>query len=300
MARFLTVNVHGLQDANKRSSFFQWLSQSTIDLHASKRHTFLSSAECTSWFSPFGFQAVASPGTAFSCGSVLLFRPKYVLRKSLCDSSGRFVLAEFELNGVVFRVVSLYVPNRNPDRDEFFQFVLDTVDLTIPTVICGDFIAVFSWPLDRCGPVSQNPAPDNSGSLQSLFNDCCIMDIWRYLHPNMAAFTRVRSDGTLSSRIDLIGCPIPWVHCVKSCEILPCPYSDHCAVLLVCPIPTPLLRDPGHWKMNISILKEQDFVSLVEDFWKSWRLRKPSSSLHSWWDRGKEHIKSIAIRFLFG
>ena len=118
--------------------------------------------------------------------------------------------------------------------------------------------------------------------------------------PDTAAFTWMRSDGTLSSRIDLIGCPIPWVHCVKSCEILPCPYSDHSAVLLVCPIPTPLPRGPGRWKMNISILKEQEFVSLVEDFWKSWRLRKPSSSLHSWWDRGKEHIKSIAIRFCLG
>ena len=300
MARFLTVNVRGLRDANKRSSFLQWLSQSTVDFACLQETHVPSSAECTSWFSPFGFQAVASPGTAFSCGSVLLFRPKYVLRKSLCDSSGRFVLAEFELNGIVFRVVCLYAPNQNPARDDFFQFVSDTVDPAIPTVLCGDFNAVFSRPLDRRGPVPPNPAPDSSVSLQSLFNDCCVVDIWRYLHPNTAAFTWMRSDGTLSSRIDLIGCPIPWVHCVKSCEILPCPYSDHSAVLLVCPIPTPLPRGPGRWKMNISILKEQEFVSLVEDFWKSWRLRKPSSSLHSWWDRGKEHIKSIAIRFCLG
>ena len=218
-------------------------------LRASKRHTFLQVPSAHLGSLLFGFQAVASPGTAFSSGSVLLFRPKYVLRKSLCDSSGRFVLAEFELNGIVFRVVSL--SNINPDNDDFFQFVLDTVDPDIPTVICGDFNAVFSQPLDRRGPVSQNPAPDSSGSLQSLFNDCCIVDIWRYLHPNMAAFTWMRSDGTLSSRIDLIGCPIPWVHCVKSCEIFPCPYSDHSAVLLVCPIPTPLLQGPGRWKMII-------------------------------------------------
>ena len=69
---------------------------------------------------------------------------------------------------------------------------------------------------------------------------------------------------------------------------------------LVCPIPSPLPQGSGRWKMNICILKEQEFVSLVEDFWKSWRLHKPSSSLHFWWDRGKEHTKSIATRFCLG
>ena len=78
------------------------------------------------------------------CGSVLLLRPKYVLRKDLSDSAGRFVLAEFQLNGVVFRVVCLYAPNKNPARNDFFQFVSGTVDPAIPTVICGDFNAVFS------------------------------------------------------------------------------------------------------------------------------------------------------------
>ena len=57
MARFLTVNVRGLRDVNKRSSFCQWLSQSTFDFACLQETHVPSSAESTSWFSPFGFQA---------------------------------------------------------------------------------------------------------------------------------------------------------------------------------------------------------------------------------------------------
>ena len=102
----------------------------------------------------------------------------------------------------------------------------------------------------------------------------------------------------MSSRIDLVGCPYSWLHHVVSCELLPCPFSDHSAVLFNSPIPEPLPRGPGRWKLNVSILSDSSFIAAIADFWLSWRLRKGSfESLQLWWDRGKEHIKSIAIRF---
>ena len=39
----------------------------------------------------------------------------------------------------------------------------------------------------------------------------------------------------------------------------------------------------------------------VSDFWPRWRSRKPSfSSLPDWWDRGKEHLKSLAVHHCSG
>ena len=49
----------------------------------------------------------------------------------------------------------------------------------------------------------------SSVSLLAFFEDCCIVDVLRYLNPTVPAFTWFKADGTLSSRIDLIGCPIP-------------------------------------------------------------------------------------------
>ena len=137
---------------------------------------------------------------------------------------------------------------------------------------------------------------ESSLALRDLFHDCCVIDIWRSLHPSTVAFTWLKPDATLSSRIDLIGCPHSWLHLVDCCNILSCPFSDHSAVILKVHIPEPIPRGPGRWKLNVSILADADFVLSVKNFWAAWRFKKGSfDSLLSWWDRGKERIKGLAI-----
>ena len=34
------------------------------------------------------------------------------------------------------------MPNRNPDRDEFFAYCESVIDPSVPTLLCGDFNAV--------------------------------------------------------------------------------------------------------------------------------------------------------------
>ena len=127
---------------------------------------------------------------------------------------------------------------------------------------------------------------DSSGALICLFKEYCVVDVWRHLHPHSSAFTWLRPDGSFSSQIDLVSCPLPWLHYVESCNIIPCTYLDHAAVLFVCPIPVPLPQGPGRWKFNVSVLEEAAFIQEGEALWASWALRKPSSLLHSWWDQG--------------
>ena len=122
MASFLTLNTNGLRDANKRMALLHWLSHLSLDFACLQETHVTSIAESNSWFSSYGFLSVVSPGSSHSCGSVILFRPKYSLLNSCTDSEGRFVLAEFQDRDVIFRVVCVYAPNRNPDRDTFFQF----------------------------------------------------------------------------------------------------------------------------------------------------------------------------------
>ena len=43
------------------------------------------------------------------------------------------------------------------------------------------------------------------------------------------------------------------------------------------------------------------FLETVSYFWRRWSSRKPSfSSLQDWWDRGKEHLESLAVRHCSG
>ena len=85
---------------------------------------------------------------------------------------------------------------------------------------------------------------------------------------------------------------------MSSCSILPCPFSDHCAVLLSVSVPDVVPPGPGLWKLNTSILGEEEYIKIITDFWRLWR-----SSIHlfpslaKWWEVGKSRIKGLTIRY---
>ena len=84
-------------------------------------------------------------------------------------------------------------------------------------------------------------------ALGRLFSDVCCIDVRRNLHPSSSGFTWTKADGSLSSRIDLIGCPYIWVAPVSACDILPCPFSDHCVFVLSVSGTSVVPPGPGLW-----------------------------------------------------
>lgn len=245
-----------------------------------------------------GFSSVLSSGSAHSCGCIVLFRPSLSLVNSWCDVDGRFLQCEFSFLGKSFRICCIYGPNRNPARDQFFDDLHPLIDPSMPTVLAGDFNTVFDRSLDRLGSVPADSSRESSSTLRSLFDASCVIDVWRYLHPSSSGFTWTRWDGSLASRIDLIGVPYVWVSSVSSCDILPCPFSDHCAVLLSVSVPDTVPPGPGLWKLNTSVLNDDEYVELISDFWLSWCAsihRFPS--LAKWWEDGKSRIKGLTIRY---
>ena len=88
-------------------------------------------------------------------------------------------------------------------------------------------------------------------SLELLFPEFCILDVWRHLHPDLHAYSWLKPYGSLSSRIDLIGFPSTWLYLVSSSSIVPCPFSDHDAFFLGFSIPESFRCGPGRWKLNV-------------------------------------------------
>ena len=296
----LTLNCNGVRDQSKRCGLVQWLRSLpvSVDVVCLQETHCLSTVECSSWFLSSGFSSVLSPGSAHSCGCIVLFRPSLSLVNSWSDVNGRFLQCEFSFLGKSFRVCCIYGPNRNPARDQFLDDLHPRIDPSIPTVLAGDFNTVFDRSLDRLGSDPADSSRESSSSLRDLFEACCAVDIWRYMHPSSSSFTWTRWNGAFASRIDLIGVPYVWVSSVSSCDIFPCPFSDHCAVLLSVSVPDTVPPGPGLWKLNTSILGDDDYVSLISDFWLSWRAsihRYPS--LAKWWEDGKSRIKGLTIRY---
>ena len=296
----LSLNCNGIRDQSKRNGLLQWLRSlpSGVDVVCLQETHCVSVAECSLWFQSSGFGSAVSCGSSHSCGCIVLFRPSLTLLNSWCDSDGRFLQCEFSFCTKLFRVCCIYGPNRNPARDLFFDDLHHRIDPLIPTVLAGDFNAVFDRGLDRFGSDPSDLSRESSLPLLNLFDSCCVLDIWRYLHPTVSSFTWTRWNGAFASRIDLFGVPYVWVPSVSSCDIVPCPFSDHCGVLLSVVVPDVVPPGPGLWKLNTSILEDDEYVRLISDLWVSWRASIPRfPSLAKWWEKGKGLIKGATIRY---
>ena len=212
----ITLNTNGIRGSDKQLRLLQWLQALSVvpDIVCLQEVHCVSDVECQSWFRSSGYLSVVSPGSNKSCGCIILYRPVLSFVKSWSDDDGRFLQCEFVYCGRSFRVVSLYAPNRNPARHDFFEQVPSLVDPSIPTVVCGDFNAVFNRSLGRLGSDTTDISRESSIALSHLFELCCCTDIWCYLHPSSSCFTWTSSDGTLVSCIDFVGCPYVWALCL--------------------------------------------------------------------------------------
>ena len=126
------------------------------------------------------------------------------------------------------------------------------------------------------------------------------MDIWRALHPSDRSFTWLRPNayGAAVSRMNLVALPTFWVPFVSSFNHLPCPFSDHCVVALSFVVPQVLTGGPEVWKLNVSVLVEEDYFSLISSFWASWRERKSDFvTVMDWWEVAKSMIKGLSVTY---
>ena len=294
----ISVNVNGLRDGDKRLGFLQWLPHlSPLVVCLQETHA-VSNDDLLSWFSRFGYLCAGSFGTNHSRGVVVLYHLVFECRSVVCKCDGCFVLVEFSLGGSVFVAASIYAPNCNPDCDAFFVRCIDSIDPAVSTLLCGDFNTDLDRVPDRRGSCPFDVSRESSALLSAMFSNCCVLNIWRQRHPNDSAFTWFRPDGALASHIDLIGCPYAWVPYVSSADILPCPFSDHCALSFSWALPNSVPLGPGLWKLNRSVLDEAEYIDLISIFWSYWWSRQSSfSSLTGWWDSGKSHIKRISINY---
>ena len=149
----LSLNCNGIRDQPKRAGLVQWLRSLpvSVDIVCLQETHCLSLSECSLWFQSSGYSCALSCGSVHSCGCVVLFRPSLSLVNSWGDDVGRYLHCEFVFCGKSFRVCCIYAPNRNPTRDQFFDNLQTKVDPSVPTILCGDFNAVFDRSLDHLG-----------------------------------------------------------------------------------------------------------------------------------------------------
>ena len=238
-------------------------------------------------------------GASDARGAAVLINPKFALQvqKVEISGNGNYVILNGLLNEKEIMLVNIYAPNEK--SLEFYAPLLDKLIPTSPDwLICGGDLNVHLNPeLDKKG--GKEVKRTKSAELINMFlEDNDWIDVWRHLNPNRFQYTYKCRTPLVMTRLDYFLVPLATLHSVISCQIIPGFLSDHCFVELELQIQN-VIRGPGLWKLNNSLLTDQDYVSEINSI-----IRKSEQQLQAGlndpvgiWESMKFQVQQFSIQF---
>ena len=183
-------------------------------------------------------------------------------------------------------------------RDSLFR-VMRGLGGKLP-IMGGDWNCVISIKDIEGGDYNKKKSQD----LQDLIRDFNMIDAYRHLFPGGREFTWARKD-KFRSRLDRIYLPQELVSGLKMVTHNPF-MSDHSYVKLVMLLPEIAVKvrskkqyDSGFWKLNTSVLEEEDFLLEFKVMWERVKQdRQDFSDIADWWDqRAKPECRALCMRY---
>ena len=160
-------------------------------------------------------------------------------------------------------------------------------------MVGGDFNSVVDN-LDKIANVDKS----SKKTLLSFTKKLDLCDIWRAKHPNEREYTFIDPSGRgHNSRIDMLLSTEHIYKKVKSCHIVNAPTPDHKAVKAEI-ILKQNTRGKGYWKLNSSVIKDQEYQELIKDtINKTYTEYKDDISKCQLWEFLKLRLKEESIRY---
>ena len=153
-----------------------------------------------------------------------------------------------------------------------------------------------------------NPACDKKGGnlnqrksvverIDCLQNELDLVDIWRIKNPNTRSYTWSQKSPKIFCRLHYWLISNNLNDLVKSTDIIPAIRTDHDAITLDIEEMETELRGSGYWKMNCSLLVDEEYVKSVTEMIPIWTAegQKELPDDRSTWDWIKYNIKRHAI-----
>ena len=117
------------------------------------------------------------------------------------------------------------------------------------------------------------------------------------LHPKLKIFTRVNNTTGVKTRIDRLYLSKLMKTKIKEVKKITSTVSDHDGFLITLQgeLSRQFTMGKGVWKMNVEILKNENFILEIEDLWNS-QISQATNINWAWWDKVKVLFKEVAIR----
>ena len=186
---------------------------------------------------------------------------EYKLLDTFKDDEGNILQLLISLSTFKLNLINVYAPNN--DNPNFFKKVwqLAQNEIADHVIICGDFNLVLNPSLD-CHNYTNINNPQARSNVMEMMNSLDLIDSFRYLNNNVKRFSWRKKSSLKQARLDYFLTSNTMVDTIDSCDIKPSYRSDHSIIEIKISI-SDFVFGLGTWKINNSLLKNKDYLSLV-------------------------------------
>jgi len=295
----VSSNVRGLRNKNKCQALFKALVES--DVHVCLLQETYFTDDTKEWVeNMYGndFKCISSYGSNHSRGVSVLVKNMSELKivNKRCDNEGRLILLNLAILDELCTVVNVYAPNTVKERGQLFnkidKWLCNYAESSENCIVGGDFNLVQNPEMDRKHG-AENMVDRSKGPFDKMCNKYQLCDVWRIKNKQKIQYTcRVQS------RIDLILCTKSIVNRVTSINIRhPFVYSDHQLLFAKLNV-VQHIRGPGYWKLNCSVLSDDNYRSEMKSMLCKIRNEgKLYQSNQRLWEVCKTKVKEFTIAY---
>ncbi|WAR22507.1 YTX2-like protein, partial [Mya arenaria] len=290
-----SLNINGLRSKPKQSFIKDFISANNVDIlclqethinnfffvkdieiHISNKYRYI-------WSYGFG----QSAGTC-----VIIINDKINIESFQTDFDGRFLYLDLDICDFKVRLCNIYAPNVPGERNEYFTNIKQFFVTSRNLIILGDFNFIFDTRLDKIGG---NVDKGSLGSkiFSSVIKNYGLFDVYRNKHPNTVKISWCKNG--IGCRLDRIYFSLKFKGEIIDTGYMPCPLSDHDFVYFKLPLNNDISIGKSYWKLNNSILSDEDFQLGFKFYWKI--ISRTDEITLEWWDKMKLLIKEFCIDY---
>lgn len=298
--KIISLNVRGIRDNTKRKSIFLFSRRKNADL-IFLQETHSVDDDVKFWKAQWGDTCYFCHASQQSAGvAILLNKFKGDIIESMTSNEGRWIILVLKLDNSFFIVCNLY--NYNNTAQAKIMFLQLCLKLEVfknkykeaHLIIGGDYNDAPDDLVDRV-PVRLTPH-SRFKSTAYICEQLAIIDVWRFLNPDINEFTWSNVSRSSQSRIDLWLISPSCLQFVAESSHSYAPFSDHKLISIhLAGTKQQNGNIRGYWKLNNNLLKDKEFCDLVKKTAKSIFDNKDVNHIQKW-EFFKFKIREIAIK----
>ena len=296
---FLSLNVRGIRNKFKRSKLFTWINHQKSDIVILQETFLTSDIEAVIKIECCHYHCYFNHGTNHSKGVAILIRKKKSIEplESLMQFEGRVIAVRIICGEFSYFVVNVYGPTKFNEKERFYKklckWLKNVKHINDTLVLGGDWNYVQDYKLDTRGISCVYKPVKSFKALKKHFD---LIDVWRKRFPFRKQYTWRQLTMGIFSRLDYWLVSNALLSHVQTTKIKPIPICDHCAVTLKI-MTSSNLRGGGTWKMNNSLLKDDNYKYNVKNVIKKFVLENTKLNAQKKWDMCKIKIKEYTIKY---